>query len=67
MLLDSGVEPVSCYQKVAGSKILNPKRPVIHTYIHTLMVVAALQGADQHIGSSILAKETLTCRLGESN
>ena len=25
---------------------------VIHTYIHTLMAVAAMQGADQHIRSS---------------
>ena len=31
------------------------------TVIHTLMVVAAMQGADQHI------KDTLTCGLWESN
>ena len=35
------------------------------------MVVAAMQGADQHIRSnlelSILPKDTLTCRSGESN
>ena len=48
-----------------------PKRlTVIHTYIHTLMVVAAMKGADQHIGSSlglsILSKDTVTCRPGES-
>ena len=44
---------------------------VIHTYIHTLMVVAAMQGADQHIrsslGFSILPKDGSTCRSGESN
>ena len=35
------------------------------------MVVAAMQGADQHgrssLGFSILPKDTLTCRPGESN
>ena len=35
------------------------------------MVVAAMQGADKHmqssLGFSILPKDTLTCRLGESN
>ena len=35
------------------------------------MVVAAMQGADQHIrsslGFSILPKDTLTCRPGEQN
>ena len=40
-------------------------------YIHTLMVVAAMQGANQHIrsslGFSILLKDTSTCRPGESN
>ena len=31
-----------------------PKRlTVIHTYIHTLMAVAAMQGAEQHIGSCL--------------
>ena len=44
---------------------------VIHTYTHTLMVVAAMQGAGQHIrsslGISILPKDTSTCRPGESN
>ena len=42
-----------------------------HTHIHTLMAVAAMQGADLHIrsswGFSILPKATLTCRPGESN
>ena len=36
-------------------------------YIYTLMVVAAMQGADQHIRSirfSILPKETSTCKAG---
>ena len=42
---------------------LCPKRlKVIHTYIDTLMAVAAMQGANQHIGSnlpfSILPKDT---------
>ena len=44
---------------------------VIHTYIHTLILVAAMQGADKHIksslGHSILPKDTSTCRPGESN
>ena len=47
---------------------------VIHTHIHTLMVAAAMQGANQHIGSSlgfsVLPKDTLTCIPwdgGESN
>ena len=46
-----------------------PKRfIVIHTYIHTLMVAAAMQGADQRrLGFSVLLKDTLTCRTGESN
>ena len=40
--------------------------------IHTLMaVMAAMQGADKHIksslGFSILPKDTSTCRLGELN
>ena len=53
--------------------IANPVncRLTIHTYIHTLMAVAAMQGDDQHIrsslGFSILPKDTLTCRPGESN
>ena len=42
----------------------------IHTNIHTLMAVAAMQGADQHIrsslGFSILPKDT-SCRPGWSN
>ena len=42
-----------------------------NSYIHTLMAVAAMQGADQHIrsslGFSILPKDTLTCRPGELN
>ena len=40
-------------------------------YIHTLMVAAAMQGAEQHIrsslGLSILPKDTWTCRPGELN
>ena len=44
---------------------------VIHTYIYTLMAVAAVQGADQHIrsslGFSVLPKDTSTCRPGESS
>ena len=39
-----------------------------HTDIHTLMAVAAMQGADQHIrsssGFSILPEDTSTCRPG---
>ena len=47
-----------------------PKRlTVIHLYIHALMAVAAIQGADQHIrnssGDSILPKDTAW--QGESN
>lgn len=37
------------------------------TYIHTMMEVAAMQGADQHIRNSILPKDTSACRQGESN
>ena len=41
------------------------------TVIHTLMALGAMQGADQHIRStlwfSILPKDTSTCRAGESN
>ena len=49
-----------------------PKRLIdIHTNIHTLMVVAAMQGADQHIrrtlGFSISPKNMSTCRPGELN
>ena len=49
-----------------------PKRlTVIHTYIHTLLAVAAMQDTDHHIRSSwgfnILSEDTLTCRSGESN
>ena len=49
---------------------------VIHTCIQTLMAVAAMQGADQHIRSSLgfsilpkdtLALTTLKCRPGKSN
>ena len=44
---------------------------IIHTYIHTLMVVAALQGPNQHIRSSlgliILPKDTLSWRPGDLN
>ena len=41
---------------------------LINTYIHTLMVVAAMQGANirSSLGFSILSKDTLTCRPGES-
>ena len=42
-----------------------------NSYIHTLKAEAAIQGADQHIrssvGFSILLKDTLTCRTGELN
>ena len=43
-----------------------------NSYIHTLMMTAAMQGADQHIGSDlglgILSKDTSqTCIPGESN
>ena len=42
-----------------------------YSYIHKPMAVAATQGADQHIrsslGVSILPKDTLACRPGESN
>ena len=41
-----------------------PRLTVIHTYIHTLIAVAAMQGAVQHISSSlgfsILPKDTST-------
>ena len=39
------------------------------TYIHTLMAVAAMQGADQHIRSSlgILPKDTLAWQPAELN
>ena len=47
------------------------RHTVIHTCIHTLMVVAAVQGADMHIrsslGFSILPKDTSTGRPGELN
>ena len=40
-------------------------------YIYTLTAVATMQGADQHIrsslGFSILPKDTLTCRPGKPN
>ena len=56
----------------AFSRCLFPMQlTVIHTYIHTLMVVAAMQGADQQIRSSlefsILPKDTSTCRPGDPN
>ena len=42
-----------------------------NSYIHTLMAVAAMQGANQHIrsnlGFSVLPKDTSICRLGELN
>ena len=42
-----------------------------HSYIHRLMVAAAMQAADQHIRNSlafsILPKDTSTCRPWESN
>ena len=56
----------------AFSRCFCPRRlTVIHTFIRTLMVVVAIQGADQHIRSSlgfrILPKNILTWRPGESN
>ena len=65
-----------CFCRTFTFRALNrrfcPKRlTVIHTYVHTLMVVAAMQGVEQHIrsslGFSILPKNTSTCRPGESN
>ena len=51
--------------------MLLSKTTYSNSYIHTLMVVAAMQGADQHIrsslGFSILPKDTWTCRPGELN
>ena len=48
------------------SRYVWPKRlTVIHTYIHTLMAMAAMQGADQHIRSIFLPKDPSTCRPGE--
>ena len=47
-----------------------PLAAIFHTYIHTLMAVAALQGADQHIRSILGFSNLLvtpTCRLGELN
>ena len=42
-----------------------------NSYIHKLMAMAAMQGADQHmrssLGFSILPKDTSTCTLGDSN
>ena len=57
---------------MAFSRYFCPTRlKVIHTYIDTLMVVAAMQGADQHmrssLGFSILPKDTSACRTGETN
>ena len=57
---------------LAFSRCFCPRRlTVIHAFIHTLMAVAAIQGADQHIKSSlgfvILPKDTSKCRPGESN
>ena len=44
---------------------------VMHTYIYTLMAVSAMQGAEQHIrsslGFSILPKHTSTCKPGKKN
>ena len=40
---------------------------VIHTHIHKLMAVAAMQGVDQHrssLGFSILPKDTSSCEQG---
>ena len=56
----------------ALSRCFHPKRlAVIHTDVHTLMMAAAMQGANQHIrsrlGFSILPKDTSTCRPRESN
>ena len=56
----------------AFSRHFCPKRlTVIHTHICTPMAVAAMQGADQHIrsslGFSIFPKDTSTCRPGELN
>ena len=53
-------------------RCLCPKRlTVIHTDFHTLMVLAAMQGASEHIrnslGFSVLPKDTLICRPGETN
>ena len=40
---------------------------LLHTNIHKLMPVAAIQCADQHIRSSTLPKDTLTFRPRKSN
>ena len=53
-------------------RTFGPKRLTeFNSYIHTPMAMAAMQGADQHIKSSlgfiILPKPTSTCRPGESN
>lgn len=37
------------------------------SHIHTLMSVAAMQGADEHIRRSLGPKVILTCRPGDSN
>ena len=51
--------------------MLLSKASYSNEFIHTLMEVAAMQGADQHIWSSlefsILPEDTSTCRPGESN
>ena len=56
----------------AFSRRFCPKQlTVIQAYIHTLMAVVAMQGADQQIRSSlrfsILPKDTSTCKSGELN
>ena len=56
---------------LADTFVQSKSLKVIHTYIHRQMVVAAMQGANQHIrsslGFSMLHKDTLACRPGESN
>ena len=51
--------------------MLFSKATYSNSYLHTLMAVAAMQSAEHNtggsLGFSILPKDTLTCRPGESN
>ena len=47
--------------------LLQKSLPKLTSYIHTLMVVAVMQGADEHIRSSFGPKVTLICRPVDSN
>ena len=64
------MEPTAFFKTF--SRLFSPKQLIVsQTHIHTLMAVAAMQGADQHIrnslGLSILSRDTSNCRPGELN